>query len=180
MTEKKQGYKKHLEAKPVPEPKAGYKKYFEAEKEWDGTFADTSENPLSIRQDVLETYAKEGLAFKWVRSHVYGYHDVKNLAMHKRNLWTPVEKGDFPEIENVEQDGLILMARPKHIDDKARRLEEAESVAPVHIMKTRAGEGVDVSMPGGGSHSSARSYNKMNRTYERMEIPDDRERILKD
>jgi hypothetical protein len=181
----KQGYKKYA-AKPEPEaaetsePKAGYKKWQEkfAAKDFDGNFASESEDALGIDKDLLKAYAADGLDFKWMRESIFGWRDDKNIARHMKNGWTPVEPGDLEGIENVREGGLQLVARPKQISDKARAIQEAEAVQPVHVMRARAGEGIDVSMPGGGEHSTARSYNKIKVSREGIQVPDDRNRIL--
>jgi hypothetical protein len=177
------GFRKHTPKAEEPAPEAkGFKKWkgkFSG-KDWSGSFVDLTESPLTIHKDILEAYAREGLDFKWARESTYGQPDPKNIAMHLANGWEVVEEGDFPDIQTVKEGGLVLMARPKAISDKARVMMQAESVQPLAIMKARAGEGIDVSMPGGGEHSSARSYNKHRVSLERIEVPKDRTGVLED
>jgi hypothetical protein len=186
QTTKPKGFRKHT---PKAEPKAaepeakGFRKWNKSKfagKDWDGTFVDLTESPLTIRKDILEAYQREGLDFKWARESTYGQPDPKNIAMHLANGWEAVEEGDFEDIHTVKEGGLVLMARPKAISDKARTRMEQEAKQPIHTMQIRAGEGVTVPMPGGGEHSSARGYNKIRSTREAMQVPDDRNRIEHD
>jgi hypothetical protein len=171
----KQGFKKYAEPEaPKADPQAkGHKKFLAQEKTWDGKFADESENPLTIRQDILDVYEREGLCFKWVRESTFGQMDDKNIARHLKGGFLPVEPGDFPDIETVREGGLILMCRPKSIEQQARLKQQAESVAPVEVMKRRAGEGALDGISLDARHSSALQYNKHRVTRERIEIPKD-------
>jgi hypothetical protein len=101
-----------------------------------------------------------------------GQEDTKNIARAQRNGWTPVEKGDIPGIDVVEEGGLQLMARPMAISKKARAIEEAEARSPVVTKEMQ----VNGNLPGvslDSNHPSARNYNKMRKTVERLEVPQD-------
>jgi hypothetical protein len=100
-----------------------------------------------------------------------GQEDTKNIARAQRNGWTPVEKGDIPGIDIVEEGGLVLCARPLSISKKARAIEAAEASAPVQTKMMQ----VNGDLPGvtlDSRHPSARSYNKMRKTVERITVPD--------
>jgi hypothetical protein len=134
---------KKAEAKPEGELKGWRKwkeKMAERQAQWEksgGVFESGAENPLDIPQDILKAYEREGLAFKWVRESCLNQPDPKNVAMHERNAWQVVEKGDFEDIPVVSEGGLILMVRPKAIDDKARRIQATEAGAPVDTLHYR-------------------------------------------
>jgi hypothetical protein len=176
----KRGYRKHSKpAEPAAEtePKKGYKKWqqkFLANK-WDGTLVSEVENPWHISPDIVEAYRRDGIDLKAVRTHCYGWEDTKNYALHVRNGWQNVEIGDFPDITTVQGDGLQLMARPNAISKKARAQQEAEAREPVAVLKKRAGEGSleDMGVTLDPRHSSARNYNKIKSSWERLEIPRD-------
>jgi hypothetical protein len=170
------GFRKYSEPKAKPDPNAkGYKKFLAKAKDWDGTFASSDDDALSINRDVLKNFEREGVALKWVRESVYGWQDDKNIARHKKNGWQYVEPGDFDDITVTREGGLTLMARPLAIEKKARANAEHEATAPIRVMKERAGEGaISDKITLDSKHSSARNYNKIRSTgYERIEIPQD-------
>jgi hypothetical protein len=174
----KRGYRKHAVKEPTAEvaPKKGFKKWqakFSSDK-WDGTFADETDNALSIREDILKNYERDGLSFKWVRESVFNWPDEKNIARHLKNGWQPVEEDDFPDITCVKEGGLILMARPLPITKKAKAIQAQEAVAPVTTLRKRA-EGGDISekITLDAKHSSARAYNKHRSTWEKISVPVD-------
>jgi hypothetical protein len=171
---KKRGRPKKESQQPQQELK-GYKKWKAKFKGagFDGTFADGSENPLAIPTDVLQNYEREGLCFKWVRESCMGQPDNKNVALHKRNGWETVEAGDFDDITTVAEAGLILMARPKAIEDKARRNQEADAAAPITTMHRRAGEGDLDGISLDARHPSARKSNFHRKTIERLPVARD-------
>jgi hypothetical protein len=88
-----------------------------------------------------------------------------------RNGWTFVEPGDIEGIDHCEEGGLQLVARPMAISKKARAIEDAEAKAPVATKQLQ----VNGDLPGvtlDSRHPSAKSYNKMRRTVERLEVPE--------
>jgi hypothetical protein len=139
----------------------GYKKWAKFDgSQFDGTFASAEENPLNVDQGLLANLNREGLDLRWVRTHCMGQEDTKNIARAMRNGWAPVEKGDIPGIDTVEEGGLQLMARPMAISKKARAIEDAEAAAPVQTKQMQ----VNGDLPGvtlDSQHPSARNYNRM-------------------
>jgi hypothetical protein len=124
-----------------PNPQAPWKTKFGGE-HWDGTFVSGAEDPFHIDKEILEDYRREGLCFKWMRTSVYGQPDPKNISMHERNGWLPVEPNDFPNITNVAADGMQLVCRSKHIEDKARELQKRQAKEPLETARLKAGEGI--------------------------------------
>ena len=158
-----------------PEAKKGFRKWSKFDgSRFDGKFADANENPLAIDQDLVTALNREGLDLRWVRTHCIGQPDDKNVTRALRNGWVPVEKGDIPEIDVVEEGGLQLMARPMAISKKARAIEAAEAKAPVLTKEMQIMGGDLLSERGvmGADHPSAKAYNKMRRTVERLEVPE--------
>jgi hypothetical protein len=157
------------------EAKKGFHKWSKFDgSRFDGKFADANENPLAIDQDLIAGLNREGLDLRWVRTHCIGQPDDKNVTRALRNGWVPVEKGDIPEILTVEEGGLQLMARPMAISKKARALEAAEAKAPVLTkeMQIKGGDLLAERGVMGADHPSARAYNKMRKTVERITVPD--------
>jgi hypothetical protein len=177
MSEVKKLKKAKTEAKPEGELKGWRKwkaKMAERQAQWEksgGVFESGAENPLDIPQDVLKAYEREGFSFAWVRESCMGQPDPKNVALHERNQWQAVQPGDFEDIPVTSEGGLILMVRPKAIDDKARRMEQAAASAPVTTMHMKMGEG---DLPGVTMDArGARRSNFMRKSIEKIEIPKD-------
>ena len=148
----------------------GYKKWAD-KSQWGGTFACPEENPLAIDKDVIAGLNREGWDVKWMRFSCAGMPDDKNVARHQKNGWVNVERGDIEGIEHVEEGGLQLVARPMAISKKARAIEEAEARSPVATKEMQ----VNGNLPGvslDSRHPSARNYNKMRKTIERLEVPE--------
>jgi hypothetical protein len=136
-----------------------------------GEFESGAENPLAIPQEVLKGYEREGLSFAWVRESCLGQPDPKNVALHQRNAWQTVQPGDFEDIPVVAEGGLILMCRPKAIEDKARRLQAAEAAAPLEANERRSEGGDFDNIPLDARHASARRFNHQRKSVERIPIP---------
>jgi hypothetical protein len=153
------------------EPK-GYKKWSKFDSKWDGKFANPEENPLAIDKDVIAGLNREGLDLKWMRTSCAGQPDDKNVARHLKNGWVAVERGDIQGIDIVEEGGLQLVARPMAISKKARALEDAEAKSPVATkeMQLRGGDLPGITLD--PRHPSAVRSNKINRTIERLEVPE--------
>ena len=69
-------------------------------------------------------------------------------------------------------DGLVLMARPKEINDAARRRDNLKAREQVQI-KEKALRGGDLPVSLDASHPSAVRQNRINKSMERIEVPKD-------
>lgn len=175
--------RKPLEAKPEPVAAAPAPKYkMKAKPNWDDLDPTAEETPdrLKIREDLVP----EGMSLQWVTDSVLGQNMAQHRALFERTGWTPVHQEDFdgqfngmfmpknaPGEINVE--GLVLMARPKEITDKAKRAEQRKSREQIEI-KERALRGGD--LPGvtlDSRASNAVNSNRINRSYERISVPED-------
>jgi hypothetical protein len=158
-------------APPDGDPLARFKK---KNVEW----ADYSgEDLLSIDQDVLDRYRREGIVFQWQARSVYGDEKIcaRTLANCQRNGWEIVSEDDLknmPGIPVCEVDSLVLMARSRQTDDVAREHDRRAARAATDKVAHGLKEGVPgITMPGGANHPSALRANKINRTVERFDIP---------
>lgn len=158
-----------------PDPLAKFKKKNVAWEDYSG------EDLLSIEQGVLDDYKREGLVFQWQPRSVYGDEKVcsRLLTNMERNGWeivTPDDLKNFPGIPACEVDSLVLMARPRQVEEKAREHDRRAAKAATDRVAHGLKEGVPgISMPGGANHPSALRSNKINRTFERFDIPADGE-----
>jgi hypothetical protein len=69
-------------------------------------------------------------------------------------------------------EGLVLMARPSELSDRARKIERRAALEQVHI-KEQALRGGDIPISLDARHASALQTNKIGKTYERLPIPEE-------
>ncbi len=148
---------------------------------WEGAEVDeeVSEDRLFIPQEMIP----EGISLQWVTDSVMGQPQPQRRAQFERRGWTPVHPTDFNarfdgkftplgDNKEINVDGLVLMARPKEFTDKARRADRARAIEQVRI-KEQALRGGDLPVTLDAGHPSAVNSNRINRTMERISIPDD-------
>lgn len=152
---------------------------------WDeDTFSpvgDDGGDRLHIPQDVVEALARDGVALQWVTRHVRGQEVPQELRKYTKGGWTPVHGGDFDgvldgmflpkgdtEVIGVEE--CMLVARPMALHQKARERDARAAEGPVKIQKQAVIDGINAT---GGSHPTALRGNKINREWERIQIPGD-------
>lgn len=140
-----------------------------------------SNNELHISADRIP----DGLSMMWVRESVHGQPDPRNRMKFEQGGWTPVHQDDFDGQFNgiwmqkdapgeINHGGLVLMARPNELQRRARLKQEMEANEAIRIREAalKGGDIPDVTMD--TQHPSARQYNRINRTMERVQIPDDK------
>lgn len=170
---------KVLAAKPEASPS---KFKMKAKPNWESLDSDSEETPDRLR--IPADKIPEGMALQWVTDSVLGQSMAQHRAVFERTGWTPVHQEDFggrfdgmfmtkgaPGEINVE--GLVLMARPKEYSDKANKAERAKAREQLAI-KERALRGGD--LPGvtlDAQAPNALQSNKINRSYERIAVPED-------
>lgn len=124
----------------------------------------------------------EGMSLQWVVDSIFGQEQSQARGTFERTGWTPVHQSDFggqfdgrfmPKGKEgeINVDGLVLMARPKAMTDKARRAETKRAYEQVAI-KEQALRGGDIPITLDSRHPSATNTNKINKSYERIEIPE--------
>ncbi len=124
----------------------------------------------------------EGMSLQWVVNEIFGQEQSQHRGTFERTGWTPVHQTDFDgqfdgmfmpkgKEGEINVDGLVLMARPKAMTDKARKLEQKRAYEQVAI-KEQALRGGDIPITLDARHPSATGSNKINKSYERIEIPE--------
>jgi hypothetical protein len=151
-----------------------WEKYAKPPVDWDGEIVVQSDSFLNIDPEVRQMYWDEyGIDLQWVAESCTGMPLEENVLLRKRNHWEEVEPGSIPEIPTVRKGGLVLMARPRCVSEKARAQQQKDAREPLETAKLRAGEG---DLPGvtlNPRHSSARQFNHMRSTVERLNVPQD-------
>lgn len=122
----------------------------------------------------------QGMDYLWVTASIYGQPQPQRLARFQKQGWVPVpasrHDGMFmPKGHDgyIEVDGLILHERPLKISDMARayELNKARGQIKAKERQLLGGQIDGVSLD--TTHQSALKTNRINKTYEEVEIPEE-------
>lgn len=139
--------------------------------------AEDSEDKLHIDRELFP----EGYDLQWVTDRVYGQPQPQHRAQFERKGWTPVHQEDFDgafdgkfmakgKEGEIDVDGLVLMARPLEYSVRAKQSDRRKAQEQVFI-KEQALRGGDLPVSLDSQHPTAIGSNKINRSYERIDIP---------
>lgn len=165
-----------VETTPQPVRRAGMK----ARPNWE-TYEGYQEEDDRLR--IPKELIPDGMSLKWVTESVYEKQFPERLANAERGGWTVVNQMDFGGAFNgrfmkkdldepIRTNGLILVARPQELTDKAERNDQRKAIERVRA-KERAMLGGDLGTSLDARHPTAVRSNRINRTLERIEIPED-------
>jgi hypothetical protein len=135
-------------------------------------------NALNIPEDLHP----EGITLQWVTHSVYGKEEPQRRAKFEQAGWLPVHPEDFDgrfdgmyaakgAQGEIQRDGLVLMAKPSELVKKSRVREQRAARQQVQI-KEQALYGGEIGAMG-ADHPSAKRFNHVNRSYEKMVIPEE-------
>lgn len=154
-----------------------------AKPNWEDIPEDMSEDtPDRLRVD--RALIPEGMDLQWVTTTVYGQPVPQRRADFEKRGWTPVHQEDFDgqfdgmwmpkgAPGEITVDGLVLMARPLELTRRAKIRDKREADSRVHIKEAALMSG---DIPGVTLDAQARSAvqsNRINKSFERIEIPKD-------
>jgi len=131
------------------------------------------------RLGIAKEHIPDGMEYLWVTASVFGQPQPQRLARFQRQGWAPVPASRHDGMfmpkgyqGQIEVDGLVLHERSKKICDMARAHERKKAI---HQRQTKEAQllGGDINSTLDSRHPSALKTNKINRTYERIEIPED-------
>jgi hypothetical protein len=174
--------RKVLSAKPEGPPPVHNKFKMKAKPNWDLFDASADDTPDRLR--IPSEKIPEGMSLQWVTDTCLGQAMAQHRQLFERMGWTPVHQEDFDGVYNgmfmpmnapgeINVEGLVLMARPKELTDKAKRSDYKKARDQLEI-KERALRGGDI--PGvtlDAKASNALQGNKINRSFERISVPED-------
>ena len=120
----------------------------------------------------------EGMDLQWVTHSVMGQEVPHERRRFENTGWTPVYQEDFDHLYDgrwmprgapgeINQDGMVLMARPLHMSIAARQRELRRAKQQIQI-KEAAWKGGDIGATGA---REAAQFNKISKSYERIEVP---------
>jgi hypothetical protein len=135
---------------------------------------------LKIPDDIIERLARDGIALQWITRSVRGQHTPQEISKYTKGGWTPVHQSDFDGLldglfmpkgvdDVIGVEDAMLVARPLAIHQKAREHERRAARAPLAIKEAELGQGINVP---GGNHPSATRQNRINKTVERIDVPE--------
>lgn len=135
---------------------------------------------LKIPDDIIERLARDGIALQWITRSVRGQHTPQEISKYTKGGWTPVHQSDFDGLldglfmpkgvdDVIGVEDAMLVARPLAIHRKAREHERRAARAPLAIKEAELGQGINVP---GGNHPSATRQNRINKTVERIDVPE--------
>lgn len=121
-----------------------------------------------------------GQDYLWVTASIYGQPQPQRLARFQRQGWQPVpahrHDGMFmPKGYTgvIEVDGLMLHERSKKVSDMARAHEIKKARMQIRAKEAQLKGGVIDGVTLDSQHPSALRSNRVNKSYERIEIPED-------
>jgi hypothetical protein len=166
---------RRLMKKPAPDDgDSGNDRYAKFRASADTRWQDFSgENRLSIDADTLARLERDGLSLVWVAESCMGQSLDYSISQYVRNGWIPVEPGDIEGIDVTEVDGLQLYCRPAELTRKAKQHEARKARAVVETKRDGLMSGDIPGVTLATRHPSAVRSNRINRTYERIQIPGD-------
>lgn len=148
---------------------------------WETVDVDAEETPDRFRID--PSILPEGMSFQWVTDSVYGQPQPQHRADFEKKGWTPVHQTDFDGQFNgmfmprdrdgeILMDGMVLMARPQELTDKARRKDRRKAMEQVLIKENSLRAG-DMPVTLDAAHPTAVRFNNISKSIERIEIPEE-------
>jgi len=153
-----------------------------ARQNWDDIVPeDFDENP--DRQRVPAELIPEGMDLRWVTDAVLGQPFAAHRSQAEKAGWTPVHPEDFDgrfdgmwtprgSQGEIRVEGQCLMARPLNLSLQARRRDRRAALEQVAI-KEQALTGGDINTSLDSRHESALRSNRINKSVERIQIPED-------
>ncbi len=131
------------------------------------------------RLKVAKELIPDGQDYLWVTGSIYGQPQPQRLARFQRQGWQPVPASRHDGLfmpkghqGYIEVDGLILHERSLKISDMARAFERKRAKGQIRAKEAQLlGGGMDVTLD--SQHPSALRSNRINKSYEKIEIPED-------
>lgn len=144
-------------------------------------YAEETPDRLHIPRELFP----EGMDLQWITHTVLGQDFSRFRGHAEQRGWTVVHNDDFDgrfdgrfmkkgSKEEINVDGLVLMARPLELSLRAKREDYKRAREQVNI-KEQALRGGDLpSVTLDTQHESALRSNRINKTIERITIPTDK------
>jgi hypothetical protein len=151
---------------------------------WDDVDPADFDDQPGNRQAIPKHLMPDGMDFQWVTDTVYGQTFAEHRAGFEKRGWTPVHPEDFDgqfdgmflpkgHQGEIRMEGQVLMARPLHLSQRAKQRDRRAALEQVAIKEAalRGGDIEGISLD--TQHQTALRSNKINRSYERIAIPEE-------
>lgn len=170
-----------IEREAKREPVSSTKFKMRAAPNWEEVDPLAQDSPDRLRID--PKLIPDGMSAMWVTDSVLGQGVPQHRSEFERKGWTPVHQDDFDNQFNgmfmpkdaqgeINVEGLVLMMRPVELTQKAELADRRRAYEQVAI-KEQALRGGDLPITLDSRHASALNTNKINKTMERVVIPDE-------
>ena len=132
------------------------------------------DNMLHIPPEIIP----DGMRYNWKTFSVLGMQQSRRYGRYEATGWSPVPASRHPGLftpkgyeGQIEYDGLVLMEKPEELcrQTEAREFLKARQQVQAKEQQLRGG---DVGTTLDGRHRTALQTNKINKSYERIDIPD--------
>jgi len=152
---------------------------------WDDDTAnevgDESADRLKIPRDIIDKFARDGVALQWITRSVRGQDAPQEISKFVKGGWTPVHASDFDGAfdgmfmpkgsdDVVGVDDCMLVARPMEIQRRSKERERMQAAEPLRIKMAELGAGLNIP---GGNHPTAVRQNHITVTREGIAVPVD-------
>ena len=136
---------------------------------------DDDDDRLKIRPEMIP----DGMDYQWITDSIFGQLQPQRRARFERKAWTPVpaERHDGMFMPRgykgeINVDGLVLMERPMEYTDMARNKDKRAARDQVAVKEAQL-RGGDVGTTLDGHHQSAVRTNKIRKSFEPLQVPED-------
>ena len=152
-----------------------------AKPNWEDIDPTDSDTPDKLHIDPSKI--PPGMSAQWVTDSIYGQPQPQHRAGFEKKGWTPVHQDDFdgqfdgmfmPKGMDgeIKMEGMVLMMRPKELTDRAKKRDRRDALEQVAV-KEQALKGGDMPVSLDSTHPSAVGFNRINKSVERIQIPED-------
>ena len=132
----------------------------------------TSDNLFALPEEAHAYLRDNNLVAQWCTVSVLGQEQRRHFAGLQANGWTPVHANEMPGVSETLIEGTTqLCVRSKTIHDRALKAQREAALGPIRNREQAVIEGI----PGvkGSDHVTARNYNRIRKSVERLDIPRD-------
>lgn len=120
----------------------------------------------------------DGMRYNWKTLSVLGMQQSRRFGRYEATGWSPVPASRHPGLftprdyeGQIEYDGLVLMEKPEELCRQTEAREYMKARGQVQAKEQQL-KGGDVGTTLDGRHKSALRTNKINKSYERIDIPE--------
>lgn len=120
----------------------------------------------------------DGMRYNWKTLSVLGQQQARRFGRYQATGWEPVPASRHPGLftpkgfeGEIEYDGLVLMEKPEEMCRQTEERERRKAREQVQAKEQQL-RGGDVGTTLDSRHRSALQSNKINKSFERIDIPD--------